>query len=135
MQQTSSEDELRDLFTSERFSFRFDCGVTQPAGAIFLSDKQNIITSIVHHFCIYSCKAELDEIRRGLSTVGFLSVMEEHPILKSLFTGNNSAPLTAGMIQDLFIPRFSAEGSNSRATEEAIMMHFFELLFEIASMC
>ena len=61
-------------------------------------------------------------------------MMEEHPVLKLLFTGNNSAPLTAEMIQDLFIPKFSAEGSNCRATEEAIMMHFIELLFEIASM-
>ena len=38
-------------------------------------DKNVIISSIAMHYCIYSSKGELDEVRRGLKSLGFLDVV------------------------------------------------------------
>ncbi len=67
----STEEELRD----EKFSFRFDCGVFQPTSQLKLRDKEHIIASISMHFCVYSCKVELDEMRRGLLSLNFIGAM------------------------------------------------------------
>lgn len=114
------------------FSFRFDCGVSQPASTVTLASRGTIIASITLHYTIYSCKTELDEIRRGLSAVNFLDLMSAHPILRSLFI-YTPQELTVEVIQDLFVPTYSPQGSNSRNIEEAIVMLFMELLFEMAS--
>ncbi len=59
------------------------------------------------HHCIYSCKAELDEIRRGLLSLGFIGLMEKYRVVRSLFVSNQSAQLTADALQDLFVANYS----------------------------
>lgn len=87
-------------------------------------------TSIALHYCIYACKAELDEIRRGLDSLGFVGLMTQYPCLMSLFKAS-SQKLTANMLQNLFSHTFSLAGSNSHAKEQQIMMHVLELLHDV----
>ena len=82
------------------------------------------------HYYIYSLKSELDEIRRGLQSLGFLDVVSKNPILRSLFE-HSPSKVTADLVEEMFIPEFSPIGSNMRAKEEAVMMWFTELLHEI----
>ncbi len=127
LESASTDKELQDLLNSEQFSFRFDCGVCQPASSIKLIDKQHLISSIALHYCIY---AELDEIRRGLDSLGFVGLMTQYPCLMSLFKAS-SQKLTANMLQNLFSHTFSLAGSNSHAKEQQIMMHVLELLHDV----
>ena len=89
---------------------------------------EQLIASITLHYTIHSCKTELDEIR-GLSTINFLDLMLD---LRSLFV-YTPQELSVEAIQGLFVPIYSLQGSNSRNAEEAVMMLFMELLFEMAS--
>ena len=127
-----TDEELRVLIDSDKFSFRFDCGICQPSSSMTVADKEHIMSSIALHYCFYSCKVELDEIRRGLLSLGFLGLMAEHPILQTLFKHDSeSQKLTVEVVEDLFEPMFSPEGSNSRVKEQQTMMHFLELLHEL----
>ncbi len=133
LESASTNEELQDLLNSEQFSFRFDCGVCQPASSININDKQHLVSSIALHYCIYACKAELDEIRRGLVSLGFVGLMTQYPCLMSLFKAS-SQKLTADMLQNMFSHTFSLAGSNSRAKEQQIMMHILELLHDVEGM-
>ena len=130
--QVTNEDDFRNL-NSEELSFRFDCGISQPASSLRLTDKENIVSSFILHYCTYNCMMELDEIRCGLSSLGFDSLLEKHPSLQSLFFASGST-LTSHFLQSMFLPQFSPMGSNARASEEAIMMLFIQLLQEIEGM-
>ena len=89
-------------------------GVCQSTSSMTLSDKEHIISIIALHFCIYACKVELDEIRRGLLSHGFMGLMCQNPSLKSLFKFNPEFnKLTVEILENLFVPVFSPEGSNS----------------------
>ena len=130
LENVSTEEELKHLI-NEKFSFRFDCGVCQSTSSVTLSDE-HIISSIALHFCIYACKVELDEIRRGLLSLGFMGLMCQNPSLKSLFKFNPEFnKLTVEILENLFVLVFSPEGSNSRAREQQTIMHFLELLQDI----
>ena len=96
---------------------------------------------------MYSCLAELDQLKRGLNVLGVIDEMSESPdILLDFFTAVNSVRLTAGWyftytnnfhvhvfsctdrVQDLFEPvHFSRERGN---IEEATYMQFTKLLNE-----
>ncbi len=84
------------------------------------------------HFCVYSCKVELDEMRRGLLSLNFIGAMNGNPSLKALFKFNAEAQtLTAEEVEKLFVPLFSPQGSNKRSKEEQVMMHFLEFLQDL----
>ena len=118
------------MLDSEEFELRFDCGVCQPASSLTLSDKEMIISSITLHHIILSCKAELDELKKGLSSLNFLDLLKHNDCIRSLLEGRQTC-LTARILQDIFVPEFSPHGSNARASEEANMMFFIDLLYEV----
>ena len=131
LEAVSTDNDLRKLLSSDEFSFRFDCGVCQPAAALKLTDRGNISSSIALHYCIYSCKVELDDIRRGLLSLGFVGLLERYPVLRCLFESRQSTNISVEVLEGLFVPDFSVLGSNARAKEEATMMFFIALLHEI----
>ena len=130
--EATTDEELRDIIDSDEFDFRFECGFCQPSKSMTLHDRQRIISCIALHFLCYSCKAELDEFRVGLSKLGFIDLLRDHPCLRSLFQARAKADqLTADQIQDLLEPVFSPIGSNARTAEELAVMYFIDLLHEI----
>ena len=99
--------------------------------SLSLKDESAVISSIAMHYCIYCSKGELDEVRRGLKSLGFLDVVSKHPMMRSLFEHSHSSKVTTELVEETFVPEFSPVGSKTRAKEEAVMMWFTELLHEI----
>ena len=120
---------LEQMLDSEEFEFRFDCSICQPASSLTLSDKEVIISSTTLHHVIFSCKGELDELKKGLTTLNFLDLLKHNDCIRSLLEGRQTC-LTARILQDIFVPLFSPRGSNARAREEANMF-FFDLVYEV----
>ena len=76
-------------------------------------------------------KAELDEIKAGLETLGVLQLLQQNPItMRELFVATYDV-LTADMLQDLFTVEYSLRGSNERDREEETILHWISLLQEI----
>ena len=84
------------------------------------------MTAIFLHQTVYSCLAELDQLKRGLNVLGVIDELTESPdILLDFFTAVNRVRLTAGWyftyilcigrVQDLFEPvQFSRERARQR---------------------
>jgi len=76
-------------------------------------------------------KAELDDIKAGLETLGVLKLLQQHPLtMRSLFVDTHDV-LTADILQDLFTVEFSLRGSNERDKEEEVILHWITFLQEI----
>ena len=79
-------------------SFHFGCGMCQPASSFTLKDKGSISSSITMHYCIYLCKTQLDEVKKGLESIQFLDALKKHPVLRSLFE-HFTSKLTADVLE------------------------------------
>ena len=76
-------------------------------------------------------KAELDDLKQGLSELGIISLLQKYPItLRPLFVATYDV-LTADFIQDIFKPMYSLSGSNQREKEEETVMYWINFLQEI----
>lgn len=88
-----------------------------------ISDKETLVSAVSLHYTVLGSLTELEQLKRGLQTARFESLMENHAcLLKPLFFPSNMT-VTADFIQDLFIVQYSDLGSNNRSKEEAIMMN------------
>lgn len=76
-------------------------------------------------------KAELDEIKAGLDTLGVLTLLQSHPVtIRALFIAYQYQ-LTCDIMQDIFLIIFSIKGSNDREKEEEVAL--FYLLQDVQS--
>ena len=118
--------DLRKLLDSPDFLFRFECGCPMPTASITIDDCDTLVKSISLHFIVYSQKAELDDIKRGLDFVlEFGQLTRAHPMLfKPLFVASGQPTLRADSFLSLFEIDYSPHGSNRREREEAVMMNF-----------
>ena len=74
-----------------------ECGYCKPFASLSLSDREDLLHALALHFIILRPKAELDQLKEGLASVGVAESMEMYPeILKSLFVSANGGPLHAG---------------------------------------
>ena len=72
---------LQALLDSDEYQFRFDIGVNVPSASVALKDKERIALSIAMHYLVYSCKAELDQMKDGLLHLHVLGLVERYPVL------------------------------------------------------
>ena len=99
---------------------------------LHLEDKTVIIEAAVKHFCIFACKAELDEILRGLETFQFTTIFKKHQeAFLPILTFIQPAIKTASSVKDIFTPQFSPQGSNRRTLEEEALFFWISILEEI----
>lgn len=125
--ETSSE--IHQLLDSEEFQFRFDAGVTVPSASIGIEQKDEIVHSLVMHYLVYTCKAELDQLTQGLSELGVLRLLHSYPTLfRPLFTASHKPKLTADQVSMTFSVQWSPRGSNQREAEEAVIFGWMEYL-------
>ena len=123
-----NEDEYRKVLGTQECEFLLDCGVIFRAEIV---DKEANVSAVCHHYLIVGIIAELEQLRKGLSTLNFLTLMEMFPKeLMSIFSPSD-APLSADQLEDLFHIKYSEDGSNQRATEEQIVFNFFKFLRDI----
>ena len=74
-----------------------ECGFCKPFASLSLSDREEMLHAMALHFIILRPKAELDQLREGLASVGVAEYMELYAeILKPLFVSTTGGPLRAG---------------------------------------
>lgn len=113
--------------TSEKFDFRYTCGINKAISCITFSDKQNCVNAMCLHFSILVSLAELEQLRHGLAIQKFESLMHAYPhILKKVQPPTFA--VTSEYIQDLLDPTFSPVGSNKRPIEEALILTWIRYL-------
>ena len=84
-----------------------------------MEDRVGIIETAVHHFCLYTCKAEVDQIVEGQETFKFFRLFKSyHEAFLPVLTFALPSPKTAISVVDLYKPLFLPRQSNSRAVEE-----------------
>ena len=122
-------EDFRRILDSEEFAFRFDVGVATPSHRVKLGDRTHIIRSLAAHFTIYSVKAELDQLREGLSVMGVLQLLKENaPVMCPLLLSQKPRNLTAEYMIQIFDIKFSPQGSNRREEEEEVSMRWIQYL-------
>ena len=117
---------------SDEYDFLNDCGISVIPSKVALVDKSAIVEAAVKHFCIFACKAELDEILLGLDSFQLTTVIRRHPkAFLPLFTFLQPAAKTASSLEAIFTPKFSPQGSNRRVLEEEATFFWISILAEI----
>ncbi len=105
--------EFRDLLDSDELSFRFDAGVTVPSTALKIENKDEVTIALGTNFVIYACKAELDQLKEGLS--------HHSELMKPLLLSAGKQSLSSYQLLGIFQIQWSPEGSNRRECEEAVV--------------
>ena len=77
-----------------------ECGFVKPISGIRLYDKDSLVRTLCLHHMILKSKAELDQLKEGLGTLGVATAMESMPdVFIHLFTSNeDNSQLTPGII-------------------------------------
>ena len=75
-----------------------DCGFVKPIATLTLEDKVAAVHSITLHHVILQCKAELDQICKGIQDVGILKALRlNYDLFRTFFGLHGRGHLTAGM--------------------------------------
>ena len=78
----------------DNYNIAADAGFSKPYTTLSMKDREEIG---LHH-SILKCKAELDDMRRGLDVLGVGEMMEKYPeILTPFFTAAGVQHITAGI--------------------------------------
>lgn len=96
LQQTEDESKFHDLLASQS-DLICDSGYQKPTATSTLANKHEIVTTIFLHQTVYSCLAELDQLKSGLNVLGVVDEISKFPeMLVDFFTSANRRRLTAG---------------------------------------
>ena len=81
-----------------------------------MASKEQFGRTIILHHLIYTCYAELSQLREGLllHTLNFSIVIEDHPSIIRPILIAGKINLTAAQVQDIFRIKYHEEGSNTR---------------------
>ena len=73
------------------------------------------------------------ELKKGLEQLGFVSALQQLPMLRYLLQPGAEANLTVPKLLHPLKPKFSEEGSNSLRYEKEVYQHFVRYIREVAS--
>ena len=73
------------------------------------------------------------ELKKGLEQLGFVSALQQLPMLQHLLRPGAEANLTVPILLHLLKPKFSEEGSNSLKFEKEVYQLFVRYIREVAS--
>ena len=99
MQVRSAEDDaiLRSACLSE-VDMIIDAGYSKPVSVITIDEKDELAQVLRVHYTLLKNKAEMDQLKNGLSELGVGEAMNKYPdLLEQLFLAAKSTPLTAGI--------------------------------------
>ena len=127
--------QIQQLETNEQWTSQIsanDHDVLSLCGIQFgkLEHKNEIVEAIVKHSCIFSVKAELDQLREGMELFHMPKIFKRYSALFRPLFIHSILRLTAESMQDMFTIEFSPVGSNRRDNEENVAMHWVSLLEE-----
>ena len=125
-------EQLKRTVTQEEFEFLIDSSYSKPLRDCVINDKREILECVILHFTHYRIRAELDQLKEGLAKVGVLPAIQRRPnIWRPLLCADRRLEISAGYIRELFVPSFSAMGSNARRVEEDLAYNWEEYLKEM----
>ena len=79
---------------------------------------------ITRHILVDSTRFLLDDLKKGLQTLGVLDVMQANPEqFREVFTKENMRPLDAQTVDVLFSIEFAEQGSNERTKQELAIVY------------
>ncbi len=83
---------------NESLTLLLECSFTKPPVTVVLLDKPTIVKAVALHYLILKSKAEIDQLKKGLATLGVLNAIELHPLLfEPLFIASQQTALTPGV--------------------------------------
>lgn len=109
----------------------FDFGIQCYTSKSRNPKKDDIIAAVVKQYCIYSCKAELDQLMLGMDTLGMRDLLKKYPKSFLPLFLQQQKKLTAAKLQDLFACEFSPLGSNAWENEEEASLNWVTFLSDI----
>lgn len=89
---------------------------------------------ITRHILVDSTRFLLDDLKKGLQTLGVLDVMQANPEqFREVFTKENMRPLDAQTVDVLFSIDFAEQGSNERTKQELSIVYWRDYLQDCES--
>ena len=78
--------------------FMYDkIGYEKPLTSAKLSHRDDICSLIFLKYTVAMCSVELEQLKEGLKSLGFLQIIQEYPdLVKPFFTFHDSQCLSAG---------------------------------------
>ena len=91
-------------------------------------EKKELLKMIAKHEVLDKPRSALEQFKEGLSTLGVLDVMKQHPAeFETLFCYEGNT-ITANVVDNIFTPMFDPVGSNRRTRQELIVMYWRDYL-------
>ena len=74
-----------------------DCGFVKSPSCVTLQERPAVVKAVLLHYIVFRSKAELDQLRSGLQTLGVGEAMHSNPeLLEPLFMSTVPSKLTPG---------------------------------------
>ena len=131
LSEMSDASSFMKLIESDEHGFWFSCGVNKPLSRLHYSEKEKVVNAMCLHYSVLTSLAEMEQLRRGLAVQNFNILMESHPQAIRKAFEPSEIQVTSDFLQDFFVPVFSAQGSNKRGIEEALIMSWIHYLQSI----
>ena len=93
-----NDDDIKLCFSiDEGASLLFETGYRKAVCSMTLSDRPAVLSALLDYHLMIKVKAEMDQFKEGLQTLGFLEVVQSDPLLWDEYFLDKSMPLTAGI--------------------------------------
>jgi hypothetical protein len=99
VQMIFSIDEAADLL--------LETGYKKPLKLLGMSDRENLQSVLLLYHCVLKVKAEMDQFREGLSSLGVLTALQSNSSLMKCFFQLPTHRLSAEGLKSMFTVKFS----------------------------
>ena len=96
--EAENDNDIKICFSiDEGSSLLNDTGYRKAVCSLTLSDRPAIISALLDYHLMIKVKAEMDQFKEGLQTLGYLKVLQLDPSLWEEYFLDKNMPLTAGI--------------------------------------
>ena len=96
--EAENDDDIKICFSiDEGSSLLNDTGYRKAVCSLTLSDRPAIMSALLDYHLMIKVKAEMDQFKEGLQTLGYLEVLQSDPSLWEEYFLDKNMPLTAGI--------------------------------------
>lgn len=94
----TTEEEIQ-MICGEAIDVLMGCSFNKPPSVIRLKDKTALVKALLLHHLILRSKAELDQLKEGLRTLGMADAMQSYPdLFEPLFTAVGQTELGTSVV-------------------------------------
>lgn len=86
------------LSIDEAASLLNETGYRKAVCSLKLSDRPSVIGALLDYHLMIKVKAEMDQFKDGLQTLGYLEILQSNPSLWEDYFINANQPLTTGSL-------------------------------------